>query len=240
MDNHQPLGGLAFPEGVVHALRFSRNGELLLAAVGKRAGLGRVVLFDVRSGKRLAEIGEESDSVIVTVISPDLSLVALGGPDKLVKVVSVATGKQLYQIKKHTDWLTAIEFSPDGNYLLSLARNGDFGGLQTDTNASLCQSRWPASDDRRLNPHDSCMGHQRKEAACRVFDKRRVFRKRRSDFLARPIANGLNAAFLSICLYCMIPPSFRNYWLIRLPNSKSEGPIEDITANVAYPQVISV
>jgi len=123
-DNHQPLGALAFPEGVVHALKFSRNGELLLAASGKGAELGLVVLFDVRSGKRLAEIGEESDSVIAADISPDLSLVALGGPDKLVKVFSVATGKQLYQIKKHTDWVTAIEFSPDGSYLLSGDRNG--------------------------------------------------------------------------------------------------------------------
>ena len=123
-DNFQSVGDLAFPEGVVHVLKFSRSGELLLAGGGKGADLGRVVLFDVRSGKRLAEIGNEDDSVLAADISPDQTMVALGGPGKRVKCFSVATGKQIYQIKKHTDWITAIEFSPNGKYLLSGDRNG--------------------------------------------------------------------------------------------------------------------
>lgn len=123
-DTQQFLGAIAFPEGVVHDIKFSRNGERLLAAGGRGAERGMVVLFDVRSGKRVAEIDEANDSILAADISPDMSLVAFGGPDKLVKVFSVATGKQIYQIKKHTDWVTAIEFSPDGNYLASGDRNG--------------------------------------------------------------------------------------------------------------------
>ncbi|MGV3486868.1 MAG: c-type cytochrome domain-containing protein [Planctomycetaceae bacterium] len=123
-DSYEPVGAIAFPDGVVHVLKFSRNGEVLLAAGGRGAEQGRVVLFDVRTGKRLAEIGDEYDSVLAADISNDQTLVALGGPDKLVKVFSTQTGKQLYEIKKHTDWITALEFSPDGNYLASGDRNG--------------------------------------------------------------------------------------------------------------------
>ena len=43
---------------------------------------------------------------------------------KLVKVFDVATGEMKHKIKKHTDWVTAIEFSPDGKLLASGDRNG--------------------------------------------------------------------------------------------------------------------
>ena len=123
-DTREFLGAVPFPEGIVHVLRFSQNGDLLMVAGGRGAEQGVVVLFDVRTGKRVAEIGDEADSILAADLSPDQSMVAIGGSDKLVKVFSVQTGEQLYQIKKHTDWVTALEFSPDGNYLASGDRNG--------------------------------------------------------------------------------------------------------------------
>ena len=62
--------------------------------------------------------------VLAADISADGKLVALGGPGKIVKVFSVADGKQLYEIKKHTDWITALEFSPDGTRLATGDRAG--------------------------------------------------------------------------------------------------------------------
>jgi len=41
-----------------------------------------------------------------------------------VKVYSTEDGTLLYELKKHTDWVTAIEFSPDGKNLASADRNG--------------------------------------------------------------------------------------------------------------------
>lgn len=107
-------GVLAFPEGQPHVLKFSRNGQLLLVGGGRGAHSGKVVLFDVKTGSRVAEIGDEYDVVLAADLSPDQSLVALGGPKKIVRVYSVATGEQVYELKKHTDWVTALEFSPDG------------------------------------------------------------------------------------------------------------------------------
>ena len=113
------LGVLPFPEGQPEVLKFSRNGSLLLVGGGRGGANGKVVLFDVKTGERVGEIGDEYDSVLAADISPDHSQVALGGPKKMLRVYDVATGELQYENKKHTDWVTAIEFSPDGVLLAS-------------------------------------------------------------------------------------------------------------------------
>jgi WD40 repeat protein/mono/diheme cytochrome c family protein len=119
------LGVLPFPEGQVNVLKFSRNGSLLLAAGGRGGATGRAVLFDVRSGQRVADVGDnELDAVLAADVSPDQSMIALGGPERLLRVYSTDSGKLLHEIKKHTEWVTAIEFSPDGVLLASGDRNG--------------------------------------------------------------------------------------------------------------------
>ncbi len=118
------LGALPFPEGTIHDIRFSRNGSLLLAAGGRGAHSGRVVLFDVKTGKRAAELGDEVESVLAADVSSDHRFVALGGPNKLVKLYSTQTGQLQHRIAKHTDWVTAISFSPDGKLLATGDRSG--------------------------------------------------------------------------------------------------------------------
>lgn len=108
------VGVLPFPEGQAHVLKFSRNGALLIAGGGRGAHSGKVVLFDVRTGQREAELGDEYDVVLAADVSPDHTIVALGGPKKIVRCYNVATGELLYELKKHTDWVTTLEFSPDG------------------------------------------------------------------------------------------------------------------------------
>lgn len=124
LEKRAPAGELAFPEGVPYVLRFSRDGGMLLAAGGRGVQLGKAVLFDVRSGKRVATVGEERDIVLAADVTADGKLVALGGPGKVVKVYAVADGKLKYEIKKHTDWITALEFSPDGTRLATGDRAG--------------------------------------------------------------------------------------------------------------------
>ena len=81
-------------------------------------------------------------------------MVALGGPSKLVKVFSVETGKVLYQMKKHTDWVTAVSFSPDGTrlatgdraggiFLWDTARGGNAGAF-ADHKDSITNLVWRA------------------------------------------------------------------------------------------------
>ncbi|MFT5192552.1 MAG: mono/diheme cytochrome c family protein [Verrucomicrobiales bacterium] len=120
----EELGRLPFPEGVPHVIRFSRDGSLLMVAGGQPVQSGKVILFDIKSGKRLAAIGDEIDVVLAADLSPDQKLLALGGSGKVVKVYSTADGTLQYKIEKHTDWITATAFSPDGKHLATADRAG--------------------------------------------------------------------------------------------------------------------
>jgi WD40 repeat protein len=131
------IGVLPFPEGIPHVLRFSRNGTVLLAAGGRGVKLGKAVLYDVKTGNRLADFGDETDIVLAADISPDQKLVAIGGPTKIVKVFSTKDGKLVYKIVKHTDWVTALEFSPDGQKLATGDRNGSAFLWEAETGGVL-------------------------------------------------------------------------------------------------------
>lgn len=124
LESREDAGLLPFPEGEPHWLRFSRDGAVLMAAGGRPVELGKVVLFDVKSGKRLAAVGDEVDAVLAADLSADQTSVALGGTGKLVKVYDTATGKLRYKIEKHTDWIMAVAFSPDGRTLATADRAG--------------------------------------------------------------------------------------------------------------------
>lgn len=126
------IGTLSFPEGAIHDLRFSRNGELLIAAGGRGAESGKVVIYDVKSGRRQATIGDEYDIVLSADISADHKYVAIGTPAKVVKIYSTGNGKLLHRIEKHTDWVTVVRFSPDGKFLASADRNGGIHVWETE------------------------------------------------------------------------------------------------------------
>jgi WD40 repeat protein len=127
------LGVLPFAEGSPYALAFSRDGGLLLVGGGRSAALGVVALFDVKTGQRLTTIGDELDAVLAADLRADRSLVALGGPRKVARVYRVADGSLAYEITKHTDWVTAVEFSPDGKYLVTADRSGGMWLWEAET-----------------------------------------------------------------------------------------------------------
>lgn len=126
-------GILPFAEGTPHVLRFSRNGALLLAGGGRGGQLGKVVVYDVRSGERLFDVGDELDVVLAADINEDHTRIALGGPGRVVRVFDTQTGEQLYEITKHTEWIYALEFSPDGVLLTTADRNGDVFVWEAET-----------------------------------------------------------------------------------------------------------
>ncbi len=121
-DNHL-VGVLPFPEGLIYTLKFSRNGDLLLAGGGRGGQSGLAVAWDVKKGTRVFEVGKEYDIVLAADISPDHSIVALGGPSKVVRAYNTADGSLAYELRKHTEWITAVAFSPDGALLATGDRN---------------------------------------------------------------------------------------------------------------------
>jgi Planctomycete cytochrome C/Anaphase-promoting complex subunit 4 WD40 domain/WD domain, G-beta repeat len=133
----QLLGILPFNEGEPVEVRFSQSGQLLLAAGGRGAKSGRVVLWNVVTGQHLTTVGEEFDTVLTADLRPDQSLVALGGPSRLVKLYSAKTGELQHKMKKHTDWVTAVAFSPNGQMLASADRNGGISIWEPDSGQEL-------------------------------------------------------------------------------------------------------
>lgn len=120
------LGAFNFPEGDVTALRFSHDGKLLVVAGGVAGLSGRVVAFDLATGQRSFELADEKDTILSVDLSPDGSMVALGGPAKVVRIYKVSSGEVLQTLRKHTDWVLTVRFSPDG---LLLASGDRFGGI---------------------------------------------------------------------------------------------------------------
>lgn len=119
------VGILPFPEGIANVLKFSRDGNLLMAGGGQDGVSGKVVVWNVATGKREIEVGDELDIVIDADISSDLKWIALGGPTRVVRVYSTRTGALAYEITKHTDWATSVSFSPDGVLLATGDRAGN-------------------------------------------------------------------------------------------------------------------
>ena len=122
-ESHELLSILAYEEGQPYSLGFSRNGSLLFAAGGVGGQTGRVALWQVENGERIATFGDELDAILDADLSPDQRYLAIGGTDKRVKVFDLETGGIHHNIKQHTDWVTAVAFSPDGVLLATGDRN---------------------------------------------------------------------------------------------------------------------
>lgn len=120
-------GVLPFADGAIESLAFSRNGQLVVAGTGIGGKSGKVVAWEVTTGKKAFEVGDERDTVLAADLSADQSTVALGGPSRRVKLYATAGGELIKDIKKHTDWVTSVQFSPDG---VLLATGDRAGGLQ--------------------------------------------------------------------------------------------------------------
>jgi WD40 repeat protein len=136
-DTLELLGILPFTEGEPDTVRFSRSGQLLLAGGGRAAQSGRVVLWEVATGKKLMTLGDDYDAVLAADIRPDQGQVALGGPARLIKLWSTKTGELQHKLKKHTDWVTAVAYSPNGQLLATADRNGGISLWDPDSAQEL-------------------------------------------------------------------------------------------------------
>ena len=116
---------------------FSPDGAKVLTAAG-----AEVRVWDARTGRRIATRGHTAQ-VSAAAFSPDGSLVASGGDDKVTLVWQAATGK-LTGVRQHHAQVRFVEFSPDGRRLLAIAagRVGEGGDATRDADASALAYLW--------------------------------------------------------------------------------------------------
>jgi RNA polymerase sigma factor (sigma-70 family) len=110
------------------SIALSPDGETLVecAATGGNTYNEPVRLWDLRSGQLKREFTTEVHSARPIALSPDGSILALGG--KTIKLWDVRTGKQLRELFGYLKKTQAITFSADGKFLIS-------GGSYGTTNA---------------------------------------------------------------------------------------------------------
>jgi hypothetical protein len=136
-DTEEEIGRLMFEPGVPYVLKFSQNGEILMAAGGQPGHSGSVVLYEVKTGTVVGRFGDELDTILAADISPDQKLVAFGGPGRIAKAYSTESGKEIYRIDRHTDWVTSIAFSPDGTQVATGDRAGNLYLSSADSGGIL-------------------------------------------------------------------------------------------------------
>lgn len=132
-DTGELAGIIPYPEGIPQVLQFSSDGAYLLVAGGTHASKGTASIYDVRTGERILAVGDELDTVFGADTNDSMSSVALGGPQRIVRVFDTATGDVRFELKKHTDWVYCVDYSPDGVLVASGDRSGGLHVWEADT-----------------------------------------------------------------------------------------------------------
>lgn len=83
---------------------------------------GSLRLFDVESGQeRKRIISSDRRSGLICACSPDGKWVALSGPDRRIRIVELAGGREAYSLGSHDAAVTQVAFTLDGRGILSSA-----------------------------------------------------------------------------------------------------------------------
>ena len=141
----------------LESVTFSKDGTLLAACGGAVSEFGEIQLWDVAMRAPARSIRASNDSLFGVAISPDNQRVAAGCADKLVRVFTIADGKEVMRCDNHLDWVFGAVFSNDGQRLATVSRDKaaklidvKTGQLIDDINRSrdplLCLARHPKDD----------------------------------------------------------------------------------------------
>ena len=105
------------------SIAFSADGSLMIAGGGTPARFGEIQFWEPGEGKLLRVAQTTNDTVFGASLSPDASKVAVGCADNTVRAFDTATGKELYKISAHENWVLGTVFGIDSQRLVSVGRD---------------------------------------------------------------------------------------------------------------------
>lgn len=131
----------------IEALTFSADGATLAACGGSASLFGEIQLWDVATRTQKKSFKVATDTVFGVSLSPDSSLVSVGGADRMVRIIATEDGTLKAKFDHHLDWVFATAFvttmngpgvvsggrdkavkfiaSPTGKYIDDLNRQND-------------------------------------------------------------------------------------------------------------------
>lgn len=118
-----PIARLAGSAERLLSLAFSSDGTKLIAGGGTPSQSGEVQVWDAKTWTLIRAIPVTSDTVFGASISPDGAKVAVGGADNTVRLIETATGKELFKIGNHENWVLGTVFGVDSKRLISVGRD---------------------------------------------------------------------------------------------------------------------
>jgi WD40 repeat protein/mono/diheme cytochrome c family protein len=141
----------------LETVTFSKDGKLLAACGGASSEFGEIQIWNVEKRELTRSIRASNDSLFGVALSPDSQRVAVGCADKLVRVFTIADGKEVMKCDNHLDWVFGTAFTNDGQRLATVSRdkaakliNTATGQLTDDINRPrdplLCLARHPTDD----------------------------------------------------------------------------------------------
>ena len=123
LESVAPKAILADFSGAVHDLHFNSDGKLLLVAGGEAGVEGVASVYDLGLSKWTHTIHVGQDVITTAAFAPTGRTLALGNADKKIYLWNLERGAIARVITSHSDGVTAVAFSPDGQRLLSVAKD---------------------------------------------------------------------------------------------------------------------
>ena len=84
---------------------------------------GEIQIWDVDAAKLKHSLTLTGDTVFGASLSPDASRIAVGCTDNSVRIVDASSGKELFKIGNHENWVLGTIFGVDGKRIVSVGRD---------------------------------------------------------------------------------------------------------------------
>jgi hypothetical protein len=124
------IGGM--PEKI-SAAAWSPAGNLLAVAGGSPNQWGTVLLVEPKTDAKPQYLCDLPETALAVAFSPDGKRLVAGCGDRTVRIFDVATGKQIWVLRHHADWVQSVAFSRDGKRLVSASRDRTVRVFDPDT-----------------------------------------------------------------------------------------------------------
>ncbi len=121
----------------ITGLSFTPDGKTIVAVGGTPAQFGEIQIWDIQTRTQTRSIISTADTLFGGAVSPDGKFICAGGADKSVRVFEIATGKEIFKVGHHEDWVLDTVYGIDGKRVVTIGRDRAAKLTNSETGAFL-------------------------------------------------------------------------------------------------------